>query len=156
MITVYGSFTGILLCVFLPPIFDHFIANEATRSWKRALGGYALMTGLGGVLPVLVGGSVYLDWLFVMLAVAVAVLVAPVTVLSTFFILLLLKIILPMLVLWDMSRANKVKDPLNMFLSNMDYIDWLKFIAPMIIGLVTFDVARKISRKNCDRPRTRM
>lgn len=99
MIAVYGSLVGVLLCVFLPPALDRFITKHPAWSWKRALGGYALMTGLSGVVPVLVGGSDYLDWLFVMLAVAAAVFVAPVTAQSTFFILLVSKIILPMLVL---------------------------------------------------------
>lgn len=143
MIAVYGSLIAILLCTFLPPLFDSFIGNKDELSWKRALAGYALMTGLGGVAPVLVGGSLYVSWLFVISAVATAVLFAPVTFLGTFFILLLLNIILPLLVLWDMARYN-VKEPINMFLGCTNYTDWLRLLVPMVLGLVTFYVARRL------------
>jgi|SRR6185369_1981869 len=144
MIAVYGSLITILLCTFLPPLFDHFMRNNKEWSWKRALGGYAVITGLGGVVPVLLGWSIYADWLFVTLAVAIAVIIAPVTFLGTSFVLLLLNIILPTLILWDMSRYNKVKEPMKMILDNSD---WPKLLAPLALGLVTLYVGRKLCQR---------
>ena len=146
MIAVYGSLIAILLCTFLPPLLDCFIGNKDEWSWKRALGGYALMTGLGGVVPVLVGGSLYINWLFVVLAVTFAVFVSPVTFLGTFFILILLNIILPILVLWDMARYN-VKEPIKMLLDSTDYTVWLSFLVPMLLGLITFYVAQSLRQR---------
>lgn len=102
------------------------------------------MTGLGGVVPVLLGWSLYADWFFVILAVAIAVVVAPVTFLGTSFVLLLLNIILPMLILWDMSRYNKIKEPMKMILDNTV---WPQFIAPLALGLVTFYVVQRLRQR---------
>lgn len=144
MIAVYGSLIAILLCLFLPPLFDHFMRKNGEWSWKKALGGYALMTGLGCVAPVLLGVSLYVNWLFVILAVAIATIIAPVTFLGTSFVLVLLNIILPMLILWDMSKYNKVKEPTKLILDNTD---WPEFLAPLVLGLVTFYVGWRLRQR---------
>ncbi|WP_136525410.1 hypothetical protein [Geomonas ferrireducens] len=146
MIAVYGSLFTIVLCIFLPPLFDSFFGNNKERSWKRSIGGYALVTGLGGVVPVLVGGSAYLDWLFVILGIAIAVLVTPISFIGTFFVLLLLNVILPVLVLWDMARCI-VKEPVKMLLGSTDFTDGLRLLTPILLGLATFYVGRTVRQK---------
>lgn len=144
MIAVYGSLIAIVMCTFLPPLFDHAMRSEADWSWKRALAGYAVMTGLGGVVPVLLGWGLYADWFFVILAVAIAVFIAPLTFLGTSFVLSLLNIILPILVLWDMSRYSNVKEPMKLIFDNTD---WPKFLTPLVLGLITFYVGRKLRQR---------
>ncbi|QEM67174.1 hypothetical protein FO488_02695 [Geobacter sp. FeAm09] len=134
----------LLLCISFPPLFDHFLRSKDERNWKRALGGYALITILGGVLPVLFGWPLYVDWFSTILAVAIAVVIAPVTFLGTSFILILLNIVIPMLTLWNMSQYNKVKEPFEMVLDN---IDWPKFLAPLVLGLVTFSAGRRLCKR---------
>ncbi len=102
------------------------------------------MTGLGGVVPVLLGWSLYADWLVVILAVAVAAIFTPVTLLGTSFVLLLLNIIMPTLILWDMSRYNNVKEPMKIILDNTD---WPKLLAPLALGLATFHVGRRLRQR---------
>ncbi len=143
MIAVYGSLITILLCIFLPPLFDSFFGNNKGRNWKRSIGGYALVAVLGGVVPVLVGCSVYLDWFFVILGIAIATLVTPISFVGTFFVLLLLNVILPVLVLWDMARYN-VKEPVKMLLGSTDFTDGLRLLTPMLLGLATFYLGRTV------------
>jgi len=138
MITIYGSLIIVLLCTFLPPFFDYFKRNKDEWSWKRAVAAYAAMTGLVFVLPVLIGGSVYISWAFAILAVVAAVFIAPVSFFGISFVLLMLNVIVPIMTLWEISKYNKVKEPMRMILST---VEWPKFLAPMALGLITFFLA---------------
>ncbi len=102
------------------------------------------MAILGGVLPVLFGWPPYVDWFSTVLAVAIAVVIAPVTFLGTSFILTLLNIVLPMLTPWNMSQYNKVKEPFKMILDNTD---WPRFLAPLVLGLITYCVGRRLCQR---------
>jgi hypothetical protein len=144
MIPIYGSLITILLCVFLPPLFDHFKGDKDEWSWRRAVAAYSVMTGFVLVLPVLIGGSVYIGWAFAMLAVAVAVFIAPVSFLGTSFVLVLSNIILPTLILWEISRYNKVQEPMRMIINT---VEWPGFLAPLVLGLLTLFAARKLCRR---------
>jgi hypothetical protein len=143
MIPIYGSLITILLCVFLPPLFDHYFGNKEEWSWSRFLAAYALMIGFLLVLPVAIGGNLYVDWIFVALAIAIAVFIAPVSFIGTLFVLLLSRIILPILILWEISRCAKVKEPMKMILSNTEP----RFFAPMALGLLTWLIARWLRQR---------
>lgn len=145
MIPVYGSLIAILLCTFLPPIFDYLRGKNEDWSWKRAVAAYGVMTGVALVLPVLIGGSVYVMWVIAAVAVAIAIFIAPVSLLGTSFVLLLSSVILPTLILWEISRYNKMNEPLRFVLST---IDWPRYLAPMTLGLVTFFVAKRLCQRH--------
>lgn len=144
MIPVYGSLITMLLCTSLPPIFDYSNTKKEDWSWKRAVVGYGVMTGVVLVLPVLIGGSVYVMWVLAAIAVAIAICIAPVSLVGTTFVLLLSSVILPALILWDISRYNKINEPLSFVLSR---IEWPRFLAPMAFGLVTFFVVKRLCQK---------
>ncbi|WP_136513363.1 hypothetical protein [Geomonas edaphica] len=146
MIAVYASLTIIVLCIFLPPLFDSIFGKNKEQNWNKSIGGYALVAILGGVVPVLVGGSLYWDWFFVVIGIAIAVLVTPIRFIGTFLVLLLLKVILPVLVLWEMARYN-VKEPVKMLLDSTEFTDVLRLLAPMLLGLATFYVVRTMRQK---------
>lgn len=144
MIPVYGSVITILLCTFLPPVLDFWLGNDEEWTWGRVLAAYALMTGIVLVLPVFVGGSLYLDWLFVVLAVVVAVFIAPVSLFGTSLVLLLSNVILPTVILWNMASYNKAGEPMSMLVGNTE---WPFFLVPIALGLATWFVATKLLRK---------
>lgn len=144
MIPVHGSLITILLCTFLPPYLDYLRGKSKDWSWKRVVAAYGVMTGVVLVLPVLIGGSVYVMWVLAAVAVAIAVLIAPVSLLGTSFVLLLSSVILPTLILWEISRYNKMNEPMRFVLST---IDWPGYLAPMALGLVTFFVGKRLCQR---------
>lgn len=138
MITVYGSLLIVLLCTFLSPFCDSLKRNKDNWTWKRAVAAYAAMTGLVFVLPVIINGSVYISWVFAILAVVVAASIAPVSFLGTSFVLFMLDVIIPIMTLWEISKYNKVKEPMSMILA---IVEWPKLLAPIALGMITFFLA---------------
>lgn len=134
MIPVYGSLITILMCTFIPPVIDRFQRRDEHWRWSKTVLGYGVMTITILVLPILIGASRYVDFLFIIAAIAVAALIVPITYAGTFFVIFLSRVILTIAILWDVARYNVRTDPLKFVLSR---IEWPVFVLPLIVGLIT-------------------
>jgi hypothetical protein len=141
MIPVYGTLLTILICTFIPPVIDRFQQRDEHRRWSKGVLGYGVMTIIILVLPMLMGAGRYLDFLFIIAAIALSSLIVPITYAGTFFVVFLSRVILTIAILWDVARYNVKIDPLKFVLSQ---IEWLFFVLPLIVGFITLFAVREL------------
>ncbi len=141
MIPVYGSLITILICTFIPPVIDRFQRRDEHWRWSKAVLGYGAMTMAILVLPMLIGASLYIDFLFIIAAIALAALIVPISYAGTIFVIILSRVILTIAILWDVARYNVRVDPLKFVLSR---IEWHVFVLPLIVGLITLFAAHQL------------
>jgi len=144
MIPVYGTLVTILICTFIPPVIDYFQKRDEHWRWSKAVMGYGVMTIMILVLPMLIGVSRYIDLLFIIAAVAFAVLIVQITYTSTLFVIFMSSVILTIAILWDVARYNVGTEPLRFVLR---LIEWHVFVLPLIAGLITLFAVRHLTAR---------
>ncbi len=141
MIPVYGTLITILICTLFPPLIDYFRKRDENWKWSKSVMGYAVMTITILVLPMLIGVSRYIDFLFIIAAIVFASLIVSITYTGTLFVIFLARVILSIAILWDIARFNVGKEPLRFVLSRLE---WHVFVLPLIVGIITLFTINKL------------
>lgn len=144
MIPVYGSLITILVCTTIPPLIDKLNNKSAQWSWKRASMAYAVITVFVLVVPVLTSAEQYVLLMLLVLAVAVSAFLGPLTYLGTSIVLLLSTVVLPILILWDITRYQGIKEPMKFVLKAMK---WHEMAVPVVLGLMTLLLTRNVQQR---------
>jgi len=144
MIPVYGSLITILLCVTIPPLIDRMKNKNAKWSRQRASIAYGVITVFVLVVPVLTSAEQYILLIMLVLSVAVSAMIAPLTYLGTSIVLLLSTVVLPILILWDITRCQGIKEPMKFVLKAMK---WHEMALPVILGLVTLLLTKNVLQR---------
>ncbi|ACM19353.1 hypothetical protein Geob_0991 [Geotalea daltonii FRC-32] len=144
MIPVYGSLITILVCMTIPPLIDKMSNKSEKWSWKRASIAYGVITVFVLVVPVMTSAEQYILLIMLVLAVAVAALIGPLTYLGTSTVLLLSTVVLPILILWDITRYQGIKEPMKFVLKAMK---WHEMAVSVVLGLMTLLITRNVQQR---------
>lgn len=143
MIPVYGSLITILFCMTIPPLIDRMKNKSAKWSWKRASVAYGVITTFVLVVPVLTSAEQYIQLIMLVLAVAVSALIGPLTYLGTSIVLMLSTVVLPIFILWDITRYQGIKEPMKLVLNAMN---WYEMAVPVAVGLVALLITKTVQQ----------
>lgn len=143
MIPVYGSLITILLCITIPPFIDRVRNKNKKWSWQRASIAYGVITAFVLVVPVMTSAEQYILLIMLVLAVASSTLIGPLTYFGTAIVLLLSTVVLPILILWDITRYQGIKEPMKLVLKAMK---WHEMSVPIVLGLMTLLLIRTIQK----------
>ena len=144
MISVYGSLITILVCMTIPPLFDRVINKNAQWSWQRASIAYGVITVFVLIVPVITSAEQFILLILLVLAVAASALIGPLTYLGTSIVLFLSTVVLPILIIWDITRYQGIKEPLKFVLREMK---WHEMAVPLVLGLMTLLLTRNIQQR---------
>jgi hypothetical protein len=132
-----------LACILIPPFIDRLLLKDDVLSLKRRLGAYSAMT-LVYVFSSLLIQNAASEIIIPIIAVAIAFYIDRVTLLSTSFVLVLTSIFSPIFIVYQMTTANGIKNPLIWILKNLHWT----FAAPLFAGIISFLVFRHLTRRS--------
>ncbi len=143
MVLVFAALMIVLVCLTIPTSLDHFKSKESSTHWSRRLAAYAVMTFFSLAFPLFVG-QIHFDIISAFVAVAVAVMITDVSVTGTAVVLSLTTVFFPIIILYVLSSAANISNPLGAILGKME---WQFLFLPLIAGIASLFITRIMIKK---------
>jgi hypothetical protein len=143
MILVFVALLIVLAGLTIPTALDHFKSKQDNTHWSRRLAAYGVMTFFSMAFPLFVG-QIHFDIISAFVAVAVAVLITDVSVAGTAVVLSLTTVIFPVTILYVLSSAANISNPMAAILEKME---WQFLFLPLLCGIAALFITRMMVKK---------
>jgi hypothetical protein len=143
MFLIFAALLIVLACLTIPTALDHFKSTESSTHWSRRLSAYGAMTFFSLAFPLFVG-QIHFDIISAFLAVAIAVMITEVSVAGTVLVLSLTTVVFPVTVLYLLSIAANINNPLSAILDKME---WQFLFLPLLSGIAALFITRIMVKK---------
>jgi|GEM_PF-6059597 len=143
MILILTAVLIVLACLTVPVILDHLIIRSDNVLWSRRLAAYGVMTFFSMAFPLFIG-QIHFDILSAIVAVSVAVMITEVSAAGTVLVLSLTTVVFPVSILYILTSAAKVSNPLSAILDKME---WQFLFLPLLAGIAALFITRIMVKK---------